>query len=172
MMLSAFHDTCSDNQNIGLIESGTKGSRPMLSWHKWHLFNGESAENRLTIEHVAPQELTDEWDPSLLENLDLIHSIGNLTILPANTNSSTSNKSWNDKKKYYAALSQENKREKEKLLKEKEFSENQKQILENSHYLGYLEPLSQVKDWNADFIVARSKNLLSFVWDQFESWLR
>lgn len=169
MMLAAFHDTCPDNQNKGLIESGTKGSRPMLSWHKWRLFSGESTENKLTIEHVAPQELTDEWDPSLLENSDLIHSIGNLTILPANTNSSASNKSWSDKKRYYAALCQENKRQKEKLLKE--FSENQKQILDNSHYLGYLEPLSQVEDWNTEFILARSKNLLSFVWDEFESWL-
>lgn len=169
MMLAAFHDTCPDNQNKGLIESGTKGSSPMLSWHKWRLFSEESVENKLTIEHVAPQELTDEWDSSLFEYPDLIHSIGNLTILPASTNSSASNKSWNEKKKYYAALCQENKRQKEKLLKE--FSETQKQILDNSQYLGYLEPLSQVEGWNAAFILARSKNLLSFVWDEFESWL-
>jgi len=166
MMLAAFHDTCPDRLTKGFIEAGTRGSNTMLSWHKWSLF---SIEDKLTIEHVAPQEMTDEWDSSLFENQELIHSIGNLTILPASTNSSASNKSWNEKKKYFHTLCQENKQQKDKLLKD--LPEKQKRILSNSQYLGYLEPLSQVEDWNADFIMARSKNLLSFVWDRFEPWL-
>lgn len=168
MMLAAFHDTCPSDP--GLIEDGTKDSNPMLSWHKWRLFNvEESIENRFTVEHVAPQELTDEWDQSLFENIELVQSIGNLTILPANANSSASNKSWSEKKKYYAALCQDNKRQKEKLLEP--FSANQKQILDKVQYLGYLEPLSHVEKWEAEFVLNRSKNLLSHIWDKFENWL-
>ncbi|VAW65883.1 hypothetical protein MNBD_GAMMA11-3455 [hydrothermal vent metagenome] len=169
MMLAAFNDTCPIDNDTGMIEKSTKGHNTMLSWHKWKVFFEDEPSNKYTIEHIAPQTLTDCWDQSLYENQELIGSLGNLTILPSSANSSASNKSWDDKKKYYSVLCKDSLRQKEKLLEG--MGDNQQQILLNSQYLGYLQPISNVGDWNAEFISKRSKNLLSYVWDVFSDWL-
>ena len=169
MMLAAFNDTCPSSSSPGMIEKGTKGSSSMLSWDKWKQFYDESSERRFTLEHIAPQTLTDEWDQSLFEDSDLIGTIGNLTILPSTANTSASNKSWVEKKKYYGALCQDSQREKEKLLEE--FSPNQKIILEKSQYLGFLGAISKVDKWTSSYIKDRSRNMLSHVWDVFDEWI-
>lgn len=169
LMLSAFNDTCPSSDSVGMIEKAANGSSVMLSWHKWKLFYGSDVENKFTVEHIAPQTLTEFWDDSLQEESEYIDCIGNLTILPSSANSSASNKSWDAKKKYYSALCQDSQRKKEAMLDE--FTDNQQQILLNSQYLGFLSPISDVGTWDADFIKERSKNLLSHVWDVFSEWL-
>lgn len=98
-MLAAFHDTCLSHDKDGHIDSGTERSNTMLSWHKWRKFVSEcdSNNNHFTVEHVAPQRPSSSWDEKLKEDTDLLHCLGNLTILPADTNSSANNKSWVEK---------------------------------------------------------------------------
>ncbi len=170
MMLASFHDTCPDFENPGMVENGTNGSSPMLTWYRWKLFDEQDAEKKFTLEHIAPQTITDDWDQTFYEDRDLLGTIGNLTILPSSANSSASNKSWVQKRKYYQALCQESKRKKMKVLKE--LNPSQQLILEQSQYLGYLEAISKVERWTASLVNERSKNMLGHVWDNFEPWLR
>ena len=147
---------------------------PMLSYHKWkHFLNLESDDNdqKFTIEHIAPQkeDAQNPWHDSL-DDEDLIDSVGNLTILPKPANSSAGNKSWDTKKKLYKVLCQENNRKKKEMIEDGSIP-GKEQIFLESEYLGFLKPLTQVKEWNSDFIEQRSRNILSNVWDEFYPWL-
>jgi len=169
MILASFHDTCPDKTQPGLMEKGTKNSRPMLSWHKWKLFDDVSLDNKFTIEHIAPQTITDDWDQYFHEEKELTATLGNLTILPSKANSSASNKSWAAKKKYYRALCEARSNQKDEAVSE--FTENQQVILAKAQYLGHLESISGVENWTSDLVKSRSKNMLGHVWDNLESWL-
>lgn len=55
-----------------------------------------------TVEHIMPQKLTTQWQTELGVNWrdthrDLIHTIGNLTLVTQNWNSTLSNSPWNEK---------------------------------------------------------------------------
>lgn len=58
----------------------------------------------ITVEHIMPQNLTDEWENDLGENAEQIHdqyldTIGNLSLSSREKNSSMSDESFSDKKK-------------------------------------------------------------------------
>ncbi|HEY9610354.1 HNH endonuclease family protein [Allocoleopsis sp.] len=59
----------------------------------------------LTLEHIMPQKLTDEWRTRLGANADEVHkrwlnTLGNLTLTPSSYNSEMSNNSFSDKLSY------------------------------------------------------------------------
>ena len=67
----------------------------------------QTVERTLTIEHIMPQQWRENWRlPSYIEDVDkanidrdnLIHSMGNLTLVNGRLNSSLSNASWEDKR--------------------------------------------------------------------------
>ncbi|OSO94422.1 hypothetical protein B7O87_03015 [Cylindrospermopsis raciborskii CENA303] len=88
----------------------------------------------LTIEHIMPQKLTQEWKSALGNNYKEIHdkylhTLGNLVLTAKNSN-----------------------------LSNKDFKDKQKIDFENSKLrLGY--DLKDVKEWNEDSIVKRAKSL-------------
>jgi len=174
LMLSGFHDSVASEKSTGLIEKGAEGSLQMLSYHKWKHFlnlNAEENNQKFTIEHIAPQkqDANNPWHESL-DDEDLIHSVGNLTILPKSVNTSVSNASWEDKKKKYVFLCEDNKRKRTEIIESGE-STAQGEIMEEAAYLGFLKPLSEVEEWNSDFIKKRSDNILNSVWDRLYPWL-
>lgn len=59
----------------------------------------------LTLEHIMPQKLTDEWRTLLGANAEEVHkrwlnTLGNLTLTPSSYNSEMSNNSFSDKLSY------------------------------------------------------------------------
>ena len=94
----------------------------------------------LTIEHIMPQTLTDEWKKYLGENYEAIHTkyidtIGNLTLTAYNSD--------------YSNLMFEKKRD----MAEKGFSASK---LELNSYLG------ECDEWNENSIVERANHLLQW----------
>ncbi|MBE2202473.1 MAG: DUF262 domain-containing protein [Anaerolinea sp.] len=71
-----------------------------------HLSTGSGAYTQLdgaaTIEHIMPQKPSDEWKQTLGENLmqdyELLHTLGNLTLVTQEWNSNLSNAAYADKK--------------------------------------------------------------------------
>lgn len=69
---------------------------------------GEQLSKKLTIEHVMPQSWRDNWppledDPSEGEERDeLVHTLGNLTLVTARLNPALGNMPWQDKRQWLA----------------------------------------------------------------------
>ncbi|OQD55389.1 hypothetical protein BM536_012375 [Streptomyces phaeoluteigriseus] len=67
---------------------------------------GEQAGAKLTIEHVMPQSWRDNWpplenDPSEGSDRDeLVHTLGNLTLVTARLNPTLGNMAWEDKRQW------------------------------------------------------------------------
>ncbi|MFD5753327.1 DUF262 domain-containing protein [Streptomyces sp. NPDC127033] len=67
---------------------------------------GEQSGAKLTIEHVMPQSWRDNWPPledDLSEGADrddLVHTLGNLTLVTARLNPALGNMSWEDKRQW------------------------------------------------------------------------
>lgn len=67
---------------------------------------GEQAGAKLTIEHVMPQSWRDNWPPlenDLSEGADrdeLVHTLGNLTLVTARLNPTLGNMAWEDKRQW------------------------------------------------------------------------
>ena len=176
LMLIGFHDAVPNEIQIGLLENGTVDSLTMLSYHKWkHFLKLDSEENdkKFTIEHIAPQNQDDQnpWDDSLDDD-DLINSVGNLTILPKRANTLISNGSWVLKRDAYKTLCEENMSTQAGMLAGSATSHGREQIILESGYLGFLKPLSEVEEWNSEFIKQRSSNILGRVWDKLYPWLK
>ena len=168
LLLCAYDDTCSNSQSPGMLEKAAMGSNPMLSWHKWKLFSSDNLENKFTIEHVAPQTISSNWDESLNDKV-LVNTIGNLTILPANINSSVGNSSFVAKKAFFLSLCEENARLRQESSGE--LPEKQQALLNGAHYLGFLQSITEVEKWNSSLIKKRSENILSHAWVVLYSWL-
>ncbi len=67
----------------------------------------QTVERTLTIEHIMPQQWRENWkllsdiedvDKAKIDRDNLIHSMGNLTLVNGRLNSSLSNASWEDKR--------------------------------------------------------------------------
>jgi hypothetical protein len=67
---------------------------------------GEHVGTKLTIEHVMPQSWRDNWPPledDPLEGADrdeLVHTLGNLTLVTARLNPALGNMAWQDKRQW------------------------------------------------------------------------
>jgi hypothetical protein len=116
-------------QSLNLLYSYVKGNKGFHRWGpmKYFLFEYETKLKRdanedndkvsindydeTTIEHIIPQDFTENWNDSVSDFCDgiseenrefavkvLINSLGNLTILKGGKNSSLSNRSWAEKK--------------------------------------------------------------------------
>ncbi len=100
----------------------------------------------LTIEHVMPQSWEHNWplpdgadeDEDVNKRNNLVHTIGNLTLITGGLNSTLSNAPWKDKRKTLGMHS---------------ILHLNKDLLEESHE----------KDWDEDFIEARSKRMAKLV---------
>lgn len=130
-----------------------------------------------TVEHVAPDSAQIKgWDHRIYLNQRTRHTLGNLTLLPQNENSSISDSPWNKKKLMYLCLTEQSETKQKERLEEAqengiELSAKLKQKLKDRGVLALLEPLRDVEEWTEEVIHNRSKNIASLSWDVVRPWL-
>ncbi|NJM99699.1 MAG: HNH endonuclease [Phormidesmis sp. RL_2_1] len=166
-------DTIPDPDKLGLMTVGNQNSTlNYLGSSQW------TSNNLETIEHVAPQERTTDWDLNIYED-ESYDKIGNLTLLPSKVNTSASNKGWIEKYIYYRYLSEANPSNTENLRQVAidngvTLSESTMQLLGQSSFNHHILPIVQLGEngiWDKGFIEERSYRICEIVWDRLYSWL-
>ncbi len=174
VLLAAAHDATIDKENPGLPKQGQKNLHNCLTVKMWN------SPDTKSIEHIAPQkrEKTEHWDEDLyLENG--VNSIGNLTLLPVELNSSISNREWKSKYLYYKHLSIKD----PDLIKELEIKAQNEGVvlseeiidkLKNSSFNKHIEAIVEIGsdgNWDKNLVKMRGERILSLLWDQVNGWL-
>lgn len=173
-ILIAAHDTITDESTKGLIKIGRDGCSKHLCLEKW------LSNDLKTIEHVAPQTNNNIWDAELYENhIEPYQSLGNLTLLPQDLNSSAGNKEWKEKLLYYQSVAEKDPdrmKELEKIANESKITlnENTIELLKSCNFNEHLSPISSLtaKDcWNRDLVDKRTEAMLNIIWERVSKWI-
>jgi hypothetical protein len=165
LLLAAAHDSILDPDEAGLVISGKKGILPLLNYSTWR------KDALQTVEHIAPDKKSKEWTDDIYEDADLIHRLGNLTLLPLAENASISNSAWTRKRFFYKTLSASTMDEADRLLEqakiqEIKISQSAEKLLSQSMYLPLVKSISTVDgDWTRELIEKRSTRLAELAWD-------
>jgi hypothetical protein len=132
----------------------------------------------VSIEHIAPQTQTDEWDSNIYP--EYVHRIGNLVLLATETNSGTSNKSWAHKWIYYRFTAEANP-DKGKELRSIAadhnivLDEDVIKKLQSSTYNKHLNPILELGisyKWDKKTIDQRSIDICTLLYDRMMQWLQ
>lgn len=180
LIIAALHNTVADPENPGLLKHARDGVSNSLTVEKWRHKNSSS------IEHVAPQndKRNGDWSRKEYDQLynsvpnDLLHCLGNLTILNLPENSALSDRSWKDKRILYRALSAKTPEELEKYVNDAEAigisSAVVKDIKDNVTYVNSVDDIALYdKDfWTEEIITKRSEVMAALAWDNIISWLK
>jgi len=141
-------------------------------------YEGFTEDRNITLEHIAPQEISSGWEEGIYSNKETVHCIGNLVLAPQVANSSLSSRPWAQKRVLYKVLGASSQVEATKILEEAkstlgiEFGDSTQDILSKSEHLPQLIALGErVDSWTSDFIEIRSKRLLSLAYDELYKWL-
>ena len=174
-LLIAAHDTIPDESNKGLITIGRSGCSKYLSVAKW------ISPDLKTIEHVAPQTNKDNaWDESLYDtHIEPFQSLGNLTLLPQDLNSSAGNKGWKEKLLYYQSVAEKdptkiNDIESRAATLGITLNTSTIELLKESHFNEHLSSISSMTaddNWNREVVEKRTNMILDIVWDRVSKWL-
>lgn len=161
--------------NYGLMKTSRTGISPYMTLEKWN------AGDVKTIEHIAPQTNDGNWDDSIYDiEKPLVHTLGNLTLLPQDINSSVGNKGWKEKYLYYLCISTKeqdvldeiNNKAKEIDV---ELNPNTVSLLQNCTYNTHMSPVISAyehgTEWNAGLIQKRTERILDIAWEFFHKWL-
>lgn len=163
LLLIYFTDTESDEN--GLVKQSKVGYSNYFELSKY------LSEDLSTIEHIAPQKQNINWDDKIYSD-KMVDSLGNLTLLNTELNSSIGNRGWKEKLFYYKYLKNSSELtidDLERTAKEEEifFSKETLSILKKSKYNKHIEGVA-VNDleWNSDFIFSRTNNILEICYDR------
>lgn len=169
------HDTIPDSQAKGLVKQGVKGSINYLNLEKWNSIDLS------TIEHIAPRKNDGSWDNSLynIEN-ELFQSIGNLTLLPPDINTSVGNRGWKEKYLYYRHLAEKDPIVLQELANKASsngitLSSTTIKKLQASTYNDHISSIITLDDscnWDSTFVELRAKRILEIFWDKISLWLK
>lgn len=132
----------------------------------------------VSIEHVAPQTQTDEWDSNIYP--EYVHRIGNLVLLATEINSGTSNKSWAHKWIYYGFTAEANPDKGKEL---RSIAANHNIVLDDdvikklqsSTYNKHLNPILELGisyTWDKKTIDQRSIDICTLLYDRMMQWLQ
>lgn len=174
-LLVTAHDTISDEANKGLIKIGRDGCSKYLCVEKW------ISNDLKTIEHVAPQSNKNSaWDESLYDTtIEPYQSLGNLTLLPQDLNSSAGNKGWKEKLLYYQSVA-ETDPDKIARLEERAielgitFNPVTIQLLKDCHFNQHLSSISSLTaedSWNKELVDKRTDIMLDIIWKRISKWI-
>ncbi len=174
-LIIAAHNTIPDEQNKGVMKEGREGCSPYLNLSKWF------SPSLKSIEHVAPQKNSSQkWDESLYDtNIKTYQSIGNLTLLPQEINSSVGNKGWKEKLYYYQTVAEKDP-EKIKLIKESasklgiELNDSTVDILKGSEFSDHIASISSltIDDmWDKALVDKRTDAILKIIWHRVSKWV-
>lgn len=172
LLLAATHDSLVDADRPGFLKDGKKGVLSLLTIEMWN--------NEQQVEHIAPQHPSpdSDWDRNLYAN-ELIHTLGNLTILPRQENQSMQNRSWAIKSLYFRILASDEDQV-DQMLEEAEkegvtLSRPSQLILQQAKYVPYVKSLSLIERghaWTPEFVKARAEHLAERAWTQLREWLQ
>lgn len=170
ILLAANSDTVISASQPGLVEPARPGTMPLLRIEQWRDF--------ATIEHIAPVDTgAHGWNVDLYEDPDLIHQIGNLTLLPQIENSVIGNKPWVHKRAFYGILAARTQTDIDaKLADARSVGLNVRiatqKLLEVSRWLPHVEAISKLDgDWSTGFVKRRSEQILDLAWNRIAPWL-
>ena len=174
-LLIAAHDTIPDETNKGLIKIGRENCSKYMSLAQWLSLDLK------TIEHVAPQTNKDHiWDDSLYDTrIESFQSLGNLTLLPQDLNSSAGNRGWKEKLLYYQSVAERNpdiinEIENQAVSLGVSLNTSTLDLLKNSHYNNHLSAISSMSPddtWNKDLVDRRTNAMLDIIWNRVSQWL-
>jgi hypothetical protein len=174
-LLATAHDTIADTANRGLMQIGRVGTAQYLSLNNW------LSNDLKTIEHIAPQKNNNnDWDENLYETqTKLFQSIGNLTLLPQDLNSSAGNRCWKEKLLYYKTIAETDPQK----LTDIETTANQSDIileqntidlLKNCQYNNHIQSitmLNETDNWDKELVEKRTDRILKIVWEKISKWI-
>ena len=174
LLLVAGHHAVADG-TTGLTKDGQEADHTaMLKADRY------TVDDRLaTVEHVAPQTPKEgDWADSVFMSPSVVSWLGNLTLLPVDDNAFISNRSWNDKRIIYSALSADAPDETQKILTSGVkggltlSQEKQDYIVERRQHLPMLRSISRFEgEWDREFIQERTRHLLARAWTILDNWL-
>nr|VVV06593.1 hypothetical protein AW0309160_04087 [Aliivibrio wodanis] len=161
IILCSIHNAQKNGQ-LGILIDGVENC--------YNAFTLDNYERLNSIEHIAP---TDQQKWSSIKDSENLNKIGNLTLLPTKTNTSISNKSWDEKRALYRILSQRSKNEKNALIKSyhETYSKNPKQIDLEVFQPQVSSLCSSSEEWTDDIIKKRTINTYERAYDLLFSWL-
>ncbi len=169
----AAHDTIPDPQLQGIMKTGTPNCSPYLKLEKW------ISSDLKTIEHIAPEKKSQTWDESLYDVAQLYQSIGNLTLLPSNVNTSASNKGWKEKYLYYQHLGVDDPDIIQKLATRAringiDLSQSTVELLRKSSHASHIKHILEYGEtsiWNSNIVNKRANKILEILWDKISDWI-
>ena len=176
MILVAAHRSKPSPKNDGTWMK--TGVRPG-SANKFYSVSVWKGEECSSVEHIAPNRINTPkvgWDKELYSSEVIRHRLGNLTLLPKIENSSTGNQSWVKKKLFYKAAASEDISEQKRHLAEAakdgvRLPPATVELLETTHNLQILRPLTDLDEYNRKTVETRSRNIADLCWKFFRPWL-
>lgn len=171
-LLIVSQDTISDSQSPGLIKKAMRDDElhTYLTPRMWF-----SSTTR-TLEHIAPQSKSPDWDPVLYED-EKYQVIGNLTLLPESINQILGNHSWSTKWAYLDYVTTKDDHEALDFEKRYGFKPKKRalEILEKAAYIQHLKPIVTVDkagNWDSQMVKQRTENIANLLWDILIKWLQ
>ena len=171
LLLAATHDTIPDESAPGLVKKGRKRVLPLLTYEAW------TNDQMFSIEHVAPQTATDNWDSRLYEPAETIHRLGNLLLVPTDVNASLSNEPWEVKRACYRVISAASPDEAEAAKKEAENAGIKlTKMIAGGEDADEYRPLAAgiaacEGTWDPEMVDRRSRRLAEIAWDRLAPWV-
>lgn len=167
VLLVACHDVVEGAD--GALTTGKEGSYPTLTCEAW------LGTKFATVEHIAPRSKAKGWSLDLYQDEEF-ERLGNLTLLPSNTNSSLSDRPWEQKKSLFAALSAKTEDEAKAILARlKDEGVDLSEIGTNLYagqYLPHVHAISQVHgSWDLAAVDGRGRALADLAWRRLAPWL-
>jgi hypothetical protein len=167
------HDTIADTEFPGLMKIAQTGTRDYLDSKHW-----VSPDFR-TIEHIAPVKGQANWDSTLYDT-DKFQSIGNLTLLPGDINSSAGNQAWIVKSIYYRHLAESDSAKLEALNQEAkqlgvELQSHTLDLLKNATFKHHMDSIVSVPStgkWDLNLVDKRSERICNILWERVSEWLK
>jgi hypothetical protein len=173
-LLIASTDTIPDPEYRGSLKKGKIGTCDYMRLKAW------KSDNLKSIEHIAPQTNHGMWDPELY-NPDsmLVNSLGNLTLLPQDINSSVGNKGFQEKLLYYKCVGEIDPDELSKIDEKAKsmginLNKSTIELLQGCNYGQHIKPISVLEyhdTWKVALVKYRTNAMLDIIYDKLTSWL-
>lgn len=171
ILLAVAHNSVSDTQKPYLLKKGrVSPASNYLNYQSW------ISDDYATIEHIAPQNKNDGWDKDIYEDVNSVHYLGNLTLLPEAHNSTVGDKPWEKKKLFYKAAAADTHDKVDKYIGEArsqgiDFGKKTNQMLIDSDCLPIITTVANADLWNVNIIKNRTKNIAELLFKELSIWL-
>jgi len=175
LLLASHHDAAVGT--TGDLSVGVNGLNEYLTFRKY------TDKLSQEIEHIAPQSPKGTgaiWDNNIYDkDIDLVHSLGNLTFVSKDANLKLGNHNWAHKKVLFKSLSVATKPEAQwefdnAISNGIEFTdpEGVAEFIDKYVYVPQFVSLSKFESWTEQTINDRTENLLDLAYQRLSGWLK